>query len=95
MYINIKYDLKQDKTTIDTNIKDEMLEEMLSDVIRSQQGLGVDDSPYTHKEIYNIDIKIDLSNDNISIKSDTGNDSLTCGIIIQAFKSVNKEEDDV
>ena len=90
MYINIKYDLKLNKSTIDTNIKDEMLEEVFSDVIRYQQGSGEDKRPYTHKDFYNIDIVINLLNDNITIKSDTGNDSLTCGIIIYTYKSLNK-----
>lgn len=70
-----------EKSIIETNAKPEALDEIFSCYMRSQMGAGKDDSPPTEKDIYSIEINLDLSDDSITVKSDTGNKGLTCGII--------------
>jgi len=79
--IILKYNVKNDSFEMSSDIKGEKITEILSDWIRGQFGLGVDESKPNDKEIYTIIIKLDLEDDTFTTESDTGNKSLTCGIV--------------
>jgi len=85
LWIEIEYWItKQEnvpKITIHTNIKQHLVSGLLMDWVQDQMGRGVDESKAEDKEVYNIRIQIDLSDDTFYTKSDTGNKGLTCGIV--------------
>ena len=89
--IKIFYDLKEPlKTRIQTNIKLEELGGLLEAYLSIQIGKGKDDRGATKKENYEIVIGLDMSDDTFYTKSDTGNKGLTCGIIMEVFKNLDK-----
>jgi hypothetical protein len=78
------------KTVIKTNIKKEDLEDILDTWLRGQFGQGEDKSEPNRKDKYQIDIRVDLSYDRFNTVSDTGNKSLTCGIVMQVIGKLGK-----
>ena len=64
-----------------TNIKESYINDFLAEVVHAQVGKGVDNRKANEFDVYNILIKCDLSYDHIKISSNTGNASLTTGII--------------
>ncbi|HXK38012.1 MAG TPA: hypothetical protein VJ579_03010 [Candidatus Paceibacterota bacterium] len=80
--VKVHYDMNNiNACFIQTNAKPEAVEEVLSAWVRNQIGKGKDEREPAMKEIYEIVIEIDLSNDSFRTTADTGNDSLTLGII--------------
>jgi hypothetical protein len=89
--IRIAFNLKEPgKTVIRTNAKEEALEEILEAWISGQQGSGKDESKPEQKDEYNIEIRLDLSFDRFTTASDTGNKSLTCGIVMSIFSRLTE-----
>lgn len=78
------------KTAIKTNVKKELVVDMLEEWLRGQIGQGEDKNPANKKAEYQIDIWIDLSYDRFSVKSDTGNKGLTCGIVMSLLNQLDK-----
>ena len=83
LWLEIEYNVKTDKYTIISNIKDEQLKEVMFEWLRSQLGAGQGQSisQANELEVYHIRIELDLDGDIFTVKSDTGNESLTCGIV--------------
>ncbi len=91
LLIKISYDLKKpEKSLIQTNVKPERLQDLLGDYLHDQMGRGGDGREQNMKEVYNITIGIDLSDDTFYTSSDTGNDGLTCGIILNVCTILNQ-----
>jgi len=80
---------ERNKSTITTNAKKEAIAEILEAWVSSQVGLGKDDSEADKKPEYKIEIQLDLSYDTFSTKSDTGNNGLTCGIIMDLLNRLD------
>ena len=80
------------KPVIRTNMKRERVFDVLSDWLRDQFGKGSDESPVVEQDEYKITIGLDPSDDSFTTKSDTGNKSLTCGIVFRIIHDVNKGE---
>lgn len=88
IYVEVNYDAVKEKISIgETNIKKERLKDFLLDWLTTQIGKGKDERKRIDRESYKVVIGCDLSFDTFYVKSNTGNDGLTCGIIIGA---VNK-----
>lgn len=86
LYCDITYNLKKDSFKVSTNLRPGLVEEFIADwVIRGQMGKGADDSRPNKKNVYHIRITCDMSYDEVTISSDTGNKGLTCGIIAHAL----------
>lgn len=91
LFIELEYDVEKNETNVNTNVKQSLIEELLTDWIRAtQMGKGKDEGKPNERDVYNIRIGIDLSDDSFSTRSDTGNVSLTCGIVINYLKSLNE-----
>lgn len=73
---------------IKTNAKPEMLESILETWIACQVGKGKDTSKAKEKDEYHITIQLDLSDDSFITRSDTGNKSLTAGIVMVVFRDL-------
>ena len=79
--MNVIYKINKVKT----NIKPELVEDFITDgVLRGQMGKGEDKSKAAKRDTFHIHISCDMSYDQISISSDTGNKGLTAGIIAHA-----------
>jgi len=95
LYIHIKMPREAiDQFEIDTNIKEEKLSDMLANVLRSQMGKGTDDSTPSEVDVFEVEITIDLSFDNIHVKSNTGNKGLTTGIIMFVNQKIRERMSD-
>lgn len=87
----IKFNIEEpENTLIKTNVKKKAVNEILENWIRSQLGAGKDDSKSVEKDIYEIVIKLDLGGDIFHTSSDTGNKSLTCGLVMDVFTNLKK-----
>ena len=91
LFIKISYCFNKPETSIiRTNVKTERLRDLLNDYLRNQIGKGKDDRKPNEKEVYDIEIGVDLSDDTFYVASDTGNNSLTCGIIMHISAILNE-----
>jgi hypothetical protein len=91
--IKLQYNVKTDEYKCETDIKQEHLPEILSDFLRTQMGLGPDDRPAKELEIYEIILTLDLANcDAFHLTSNTGNDGLTTGLILDYFQRISKAQ---
>ncbi len=75
--------------TIKTNAEPEAIEDLLATWIQAQSGSGKDTSNPNIKDIYEVQISLDLSDDTFSTRSDTGNKGLTAGIVIRTFQELS------
>lgn len=77
---------------INSNIKAELQEEVLSDFLQAQIGQEEETSPAVELDTYHIKIQLDLTTDTYYSKSDTGNAGLTAGIIMDVLNRLPKNE---
>lgn len=89
--LEIAYDMAHpEKTTIKTNAKKEAVEEILETWLYGQIGQNKDESKPARKPIYTIKIQMDLSDDSFHTSSDTGNKGLTCGLLMDVLKRLER-----
>lgn len=88
--VNIVYNINDhSKTVIKTNAKADKVQEILEEWLTSQIGQGRDSREPVRRGEYKITIKLDLSDDTFFTSSDTGNMSLTAGIVKNVAKYLN------
>jgi hypothetical protein len=86
LYIEFDYSVPEASATVTgTNIKESYIDDFLAEVVHAQVGKGEDKRKANEFDIYNILIRCDLSYDHINISSNTGNKSLTAGIITHSI----------
>ena len=91
LVIDIAFDINDpDKSIIKTNVKEELLGDLIGDWLRGQLGLGEDGRQANEKDVYSIKIGIDLSDDTFIVESDTGNDGLTSGIVMDVSRRLDR-----
>lgn len=89
--LKILYDINfPEKIVIKTNAKPQAVKGILGVWLSCQIGLGEDSREANVKDVYTIDIWLDLSDDTFSVDSDTGNDGLTCGLILDVFTNIDE-----
>ncbi len=89
VFVKIKYPINNpENIEVEHNLKSDELakEEVLSNYLRDQMGRGADKRKPAKLDIYEITIGIDLSEDRISVASNTGNDGLTAGLVMDTMK---------
>lgn len=89
--IDIKANMLNGEVKVETNIKNAMLKEVLSDVVRSKIGMGKDDSVAENYDIYDIHCTIDLDGDIITTSSNCGNKSLETGILGAVLQNMSED----
>lgn len=92
LYIDILYNIKDNKYEIDTNIKKDEIKNIISNFLRSQIGQKSDTNEFKTKEIYKILINLDLSCDRFTCKYDCGNIRLRDGILLNYLTSNEENE---
>lgn len=95
LWIDIEYRFNKPvdgpRVVIHTNVKHDLVGDMLGDWLQDQLGRGADDrKAEDKKEVYKIRIEIDLSFDKFTISSDTGNAGLTCGIVLDVTRRLDQ-----
>ena len=90
---------------VKTNIKPGYIGEILDNWMCTQRGVGEENSKAlrrdsyhdgsrdSYRDSYHIKIRLDLKNDCFSTESDTGNKSLTAGIVIEFSKFLSNLSD--
>lgn len=94
MRTQIKYNLKENNFHIVSQVKKEQIKEIIGDVLRAQIGAGSDLREPEERPLYTIIIDLELEDDTFNVSSDTGNKSLTAGILMQLLKESEKESSD-
>jgi len=85
--ISITYPInKPDELTVVSNAKEEQVPELLWDFIRAQMDKEPDNRKPEEREVYNIEITLNLDGDIFRSTSDTGNEGLRDGIIMDVAK---------
>lgn len=82
LYISMQYEVNTDLFDIVSNIKNGELINIICEFVRSQIGLGSDESAAIEKDSYCIRINLDLNGDEFTVKHDCGNVGLMLGIIM-------------
>lgn len=83
----ITYPLKEpDKFKIEGNIKPERHVDIIADFLRDQAGVGVDNTPPVKADVYNITLRLDLTDDSFQVRSNTGNLGLRDGILLDILQ---------
>lgn len=80
---------KPRETIVETDVKTEALDELFAYFMHSQIGAGKDESKPNEKDVYDITIQINLEDDSLTIKSDTGNKGLTAGIVTDVWSRID------
>jgi hypothetical protein len=90
VFLDLEFNIKTGEFITTSNIKDELVEDFVGDFLHSQIGTGADKAIAVEKDIYHIHIGLDMSDDTFFVKSDTGNESLTTGIVGYYLANANK-----
>jgi len=85
LYINLEVNWKSNKYLIETNVKEEQIDNVLSEYYRSSLEKEPDESNPNEQDKYNIRIELDLEEDVFTMKSDTGNRVLAYELIREAI----------
>jgi hypothetical protein len=93
--IKIQYDLKENTYRITSEIKKERIQEVIEELLRAQIGAGSDKGEPVEKDIYTIFIDLELEGDIFNVSADTGNKSLTTGILAQLIGKLDKNSENV
>jgi hypothetical protein len=86
--VDIEYPMEApEKTVIRTNANPEGVQEVLEWWLHGQMtgGHGTDTREPKRRDVHYISIGVRLADDTFFAESDTGNDSLTCGIVVDVF----------
>jgi hypothetical protein len=87
----VKYNLKENTYRIASEVKKERVIEVIEELLRSQIGAGPDKAEPVKRDIYTIVIDLELQGDIFTVSADTGNKSLTAGILAQLVKDKNSD----
>jgi hypothetical protein len=99
--LKLFYDFHKNNFKIKTNLKGEMINEILSECYRATLNSKPDYRKPNKRDIYNINISLDLSCDDFLIFSNTGNNTLTYELLRESINnwellpeetSVNKDD---
>jgi len=75
----------------DTTAKTEAIPEILEAYIQTQFGKGKDEREAAVKDVYDIKLLLDLSDDTFIITHDCNNDALCLGIVLSAAETITKQ----
>ena len=87
LFLDLFYNVKDNSFKLKTNVKDDKIDEILSDCYRTTLGAFPDYREPKLFDVYSILIKLDLSQDTFSISSNTGNKVLAYELIREAINN--------
>lgn len=74
-----------------SNVATEKQAEVIREFVRSQMGMGKDNSDPANRDEYHIQLELDLSNDSFECQYDTGNKGLREGILIHVAQLMDEK----
>lgn len=89
VFVEIHHNVKTGEFHHETNLKEDKIQEVLEEYVRSQTGAGRDPSPPDMRDEYTIRIGLDLSDDTFRVSSDCGNNSLREGIVMAYLQKLS------
>ena len=93
IYIKLTFPIKDPKNfKIETNAKPELVGSLIGDFLHTQHSQDADDRDDTEREIYHIDLSVDLADDTWRIEYDTGNKGLRNGILMHVFQVIERRK---
>jgi hypothetical protein len=91
LIVEINFNIKdQSQSVIRTNANRDGLEEILESWIVAQMGRGATRQPGVERDAYQIVLYLELAEDTFAVKSDTGDDNLTLGIVAAVFGNLER-----
>lgn len=91
-FVNLKYYINENRFDVETNARDP--KGLILEYVRSQMGKGTDNSKATSKDVYEIKITLDTTDDTFGCVHDCGNLGLRDGILLEyACNTIFSEED--
>ena len=85
LHLWLRYTLSTDELLFATDMKDEGAVGLIEHFLAGEMGQGADPAKAVESDIYNIRLRIDLSDDTIYVKHDCGNLGLRDGILVKAI----------
>ena len=88
--VDLSYEIKTGTVTYKetTTARKEAIGEILEAFVIGEIGQGVDESPATEQDVYNIRLDLDLTDDSFRVTHDCGNKGLRTGILIAVLKDL-------
>jgi hypothetical protein len=93
VWVDITFPIKG-KETVKSDIKPELISDFLTEWCMTQIGLGKDTRIRCEADVYHVRISCDFSTDTFKVQSDTGNDSLTLGIVMAVIARQEAEKNE-
>jgi len=93
--VELEFDMKADKVQIRTNAKHDKVVDLLEDYLHSCVGTGKDPAPAEEREVYTINLGVELSEDIWGSSHNCGNKGLREGIVMRVLKMLTDEQDRV
>jgi hypothetical protein len=89
VYLKLKYNIKKDKFSYSSNMRDERIADIVVEFLRIQMGKGADRSEPEKRDKYKIEIWLDLNTDTfVNCKDNCGNLGLRDGILMRFIKTL-------
>lgn len=92
LHIRVTFNHKENKVSIESDVKREKIGDLITDFLRDQMGKGKDERKAAELDVYNIALDIDLTDDTFYCCSDCGNDGLRDGILYLALQTLEEEK---
>ena len=92
--MNIEYKVKDGSYDVSSDLTKFGQYEVLEAYIRVQMGQGEDKRKPEKRKKYAIQVRWNPDGDVIGVKSNTGNDGLTCGILMGLYQKLSAELED-
>ncbi|MCL5018201.1 MAG: hypothetical protein M1416_00325 [Candidatus Pacearchaeota archaeon] len=79
----LEYDINKDKFDIKGNVKEDCRKDFVSNFLYLQMGKGIDENKAEKRDMYNIKIDLDLTEDKYTVSDNCGNKGLRDGILMR------------
>ena len=88
--MRITYPMKdlRPRPSIKSNIKREHWDEVIGEYVRGQIGNGIDKTPAIDRDVYEITIQLDPTDDTYYVKHNCGNKGLRDGILMETLRQI-------
>jgi len=94
IYMKVTYPIETpDEFQIETNAKPEVVGDLLGEFIHGQVGAGADNRPAIERNVYEITLSVDLSDDTWTVNHNCGNRGLREGILMDVMSRISQSKD--
>lgn len=90
LFIFLEYNIEIDSFKVTTNIKEDKVEDIVSEYLQCQIGSGIDKSPRNEFDLYKIHISLDIYSDSFKCRDNCGNRGLRDGILMHFLNNENR-----